>query len=307
VGTVWVVGSINLDLVIETAELPRPGQTVAGRSLRRLPGGKGANQAVASALLGATTRMVGRVGDDEAGPMLVGFLADLGVDTSDVATSPGPSGVAVVVTDDLGENSIVVVAGANATLAADDVRQLAVGFGDVVLTQNEVSPSASAAAIELARERGATSISNPSPATGESLAIASSADVVVVNETELALLSGRAVDEHSTIDDLGAAMSTIRDVGPVIVTLGARGLAASIEGELFELPAIPARVVDPTGAGDGFVGALAAQLAAGEQLRGALDVALAAASIVVTRWGAAPSMPTMAEVASLTDRTRRTT
>jgi ribokinase len=301
------VGSINLDLVIETAELPRPGQTVAGRSLRRLPGGKGANQAAASALLGATTRMAGRVGDDDAGPVLVGFLSDLGVDVSDVATMPGPSGMAMVVTDDRGENSIVVVAGANATLDADDVRQLAVGFGDVVLTQNEVSIAASAAAIELAEERGATSISNPSPATAESLAVARSADVVVVNETELALLSGHAVDEHSSLDDLGAAMSAIRDARPVIVTLGARGLAAAIEGELFELPTIPAHVVDPTGAGDGFVGALAAQMAAGEGLRGALDVALAAASIVVTRWGAGPSMPTMAEVASLTNRTRRST
>jgi ribokinase len=301
------VGSINLDLVIETAELPRPGQTVAGRSLRRLPGGKGANQAAASALLGATTRMAGRVGDDEAGPVLVGFLSDLGVDVSDVATSPGPSGMAMVVTDDSGENSIVVVAGANGTLGADDVRQLAVGFGDVVLTQNEVSISASAAAIELADARGATSISNPSPATAESLAVARSSDVVVVNETELALLSGRAVDEHSSIDDLGAAISVIREDRPVIVTLGARGLAATIERELFELPAIPAHVVDPTGAGDGFVGALAAQMAAGEGLRGALDVALAAASIVVTRWGAGPSMPTMAEVASLTNRTRRST
>jgi ribokinase len=307
VGTVWVVGSINLDLVIDMAVLPRAGETVAARSLTRFPGGKGANQAIASARLGAATRMVGRVGDDDVGPMLVGFLAMLEVDVSDVAGSTEPSGTAVVMVDEHGENSIVVVAGANSTLVADDVRQLPVSPGDVVLTQNEVPVPVSTAAIELARASGATSISNPAPATSESLAIARAADVVIVNETELALLSGRRVDERSSLDDLGAAMTAIRDDAPVIVTLGARGVVASVEGERFELPAIPTQVVDTTGAGDAFVGALAAQLAAGDELRDAIDVALAVASIVVTRWGAGPSMPTAAEVVSLTNRTRRTT
>jgi ribokinase len=306
-GTVWVVGSINIDLVIETAELPRPGETIGARSLRRLPGGKGANQAVASALLGAATRMVGLVGDDDAGPFLVEFMADLGVDVSDVRTHAGSSGTAVVVVDEQGQNMIIVVAGVNATLASDDLRHLEVRAGDVVLTQNEISVTASVAAIEMARWSGATSIHNPSPATGESLAVARSADIVVVNETELALLSGRRVDEHSPIDELGGAMAEIRDDRPVIVTLGARGVAATIDGELFELPAIPTTVVDSTGAGDAFVAGLAARLAMGEELRSALDVALAAASIVVTRWGAGPSMPTAVEVASLTSRTRRTT
>jgi ribokinase len=307
VGTVWVVGSINLDLVIETAQLPRPGETVMARSLTRHPGGKGANQAVAAARLGATTRMVGRVGDDEGGPILRRFLTDLEVDTSDVRTAAGDSGAAVVMVDDRGENSIVAVAGANSTLGADDVGQLAVSDGDVVVTQNEVPLEASAAAVEVARASGATSISNPSPATSESLAMARAADVVVLNEIELALLTGRTLDERSSIEELAAALSAIRGDRSTIVTLGARGVVASIDGEQFELPSIPTRVVDTTGAGDGFVGAVAARLAAGVGLRDAIDVALVASSIVVTRQGAGPAMPTAAEVASVTTSAGRAT
>jgi len=307
VGTVWVVGSINLDLVIRAAELPRPGETVAARSLTRLPGGKGANQAVAAARLGAITRMVGRVGEDDAGSTLRRFLAEFDVDVADVTSEPGESGTAVVMVDDRGQNSIVIVAGANERLGADDARRLPVRSGDVVVTQNEVPTEASAAAVEVARATGATSISNPSPATAGALAVARAADVVVVNEIELSVLSGRPVDEGSSCDEVRSAMSVIRDDAPVIVTLGARGAVASIGSDLVEVPAVPTRVVDTTGAGDAFVGAVAARLAAGGRLRDAIDVAVASASIVVGRVGAGPAMATAAEVASLTTRARRTT
>jgi ribokinase len=309
VGTVWVVGSINLDLIVSTTRLPGPGETVHAHSLDRVPGGKGANQAVAAARLGAPTRMIGRVGDDEAGDVLRSFLAAMAVDVTGVSVEPGPSGTAIVVVDALGQNSILVVSGANGALDETDLDALAVGAGDVVVVQNEVPPAVSSIALSRARAVGATSIVNPAPATEGLGAMVRDADVVVLNALELATLSGHRVDERTTTSDLVAAASAIRhadhDTG-VVTTLGARGVVAVFgDGRVLEAPAAPAQVVDTTGAGDAFVGAVACALARGDGLVDGIELALVASSIVVGRWGAGPAMPTEAEVASLTNRARR--
>jgi ribokinase len=305
VATVWVVGSINVDLVVRVRTLPRPGETIHGIGLTRSQGGKGANQAIAAARLGATCRLLGRVGTDPDGAWLCGELVRLGVDRGTIVRGDGPSGTAVVLVDDAGENSIVVVAAANGELHRDDLGAFRPARDDVVVVQNEVPIETTGAAIEVGLAAAATTIFNPAPATAACRELARTADVVIVNETELAILAGVDVDAASATEDIVAAADRVRADRPVVVTLGARGVVATIDGEVVEVPSLAGEVVDTTGAGDAFVGAIAARLAEGASLRDALDDAIVVASIVVGRPGAGPAMPTAEEVASVIDARRR--
>ena len=296
---VFVVGSLNADLVAGVARLPQPGETVlATGNLATLCGGKGANQALAAARLGAPTAMVGRVGDDAHGQRLREALLRDGVDCTGVRPTPDcASGVALIVVDDAGRNSIVVVPGANARLDAADVdRELSrIGAGCVVALQLEVPLETVARAAATARARGATVVLNPAPATALADELLATVDILVLNEGEASVLTGRPVD---SVDAVGRAAARLRErgAGRVLVTLGARGVLAATAGAVHHLPARRVRAVDTTGAGDTFIGGLCTGLIEGLDLPAAIELGQAAAAIQVTRHGAQAAMPTRREV-----------
>lgn len=297
---VYVVGSINVDLVCRAARHPRPGETIPGTDFATHPGGKGANQAVAAARLGAETWMVGRVGDDSFGAEQVAFLSAQGVHTKHVARTAGlATGVALIVVSEDGENAIVVVAGANARVAEADV-QIDFRSGDVVVCQFETPLQTVAAVLSRAREAGATTVLNPAPAQACPAEILSLADVLIVNETELGFFTPEAEADPDPGDPaaVAARVRTLQSPSSqaVVATLGGHGLVARVGDEELTLPGHPVAVVDTTAAGDTFVGAIAARMAAGEPVAAALDYANRAASICVERAGAGPSIPLAHEV-----------
>lgn len=279
---VCVVGSSNLDLVATAAVLPGPGETVMGRDYAEHPGGKGLNQAVAAARAGASTVFVSAVGDDTAGAGLLAVMHRDGIDTSCVATRSGvPTGRALIGVGDSGENSIIVVPGANATVQVDELPE-----ANVVLAQLEVPLDTVRRAFELARAAGATTVLNPAPAQTLPSELLALCDIVVPNEHEVELLGG--VD---ALFALGARA--------VVVTEGSRGATLYREGGPGAGEHIAPFVVSPvdtTGAGDTFCGSLCARLAAGDDLEVALRWAAAAAALSTTRAGAVPSIPLAAEV-----------
>ena len=263
---VIVFGSINVDLVAEVARLPGPGETIKTDSYVALPGGKGANQALAAARNGAATDMVGAVGSDGQAPTALAQLRADGVGLAGVAEVEGASGLAMIAVDAGGENQIIVVSGANATAEAGQLPSMTPG--DWLVTQNEVDWTQTAEAHRLAREQGAGVIHNTAPAHGLSAAELAQIDVLVANEHELAQAAASATETGA---DAQARSLLVSGVGAVVLTLGAKGSALYIGDEaVTAVPAAPAEVRDTTGAGDAFVGALAAALAAGQSLPAAV-------------------------------------
>ena len=295
---VFVVGSINMDVVATADRHPRPGETVPGSKLGFSEGGKGANQAVASSRAGAETVMVGRLGDDDFGRRLEAFLRDEGLDLEHVESESGvPTGTAVVTVAD-SESTIVVVPGANAALTPTHVQALPVEAGDVVVAQFEVPLETVEAALRRAHDQGAATILNPAPALECESRLLDLADVLVVNETELAFLVPGAAESFESRDALIDAARRLRsrDAQTMVVTLGKAGALALEREEVIEIDGRRVDPVDATGAGDCFVGFLAAQLSRDESLRAALSTANVAASLCVQSSGAGVSMPTLEEV-----------
>lgn len=292
-GRVAVVGSANLDLVTVTETLPRPGETLLARSYSEGPGGKGSNQAHAAARMGASVCFVGLRGDDAAGQILADALSAEGVDVTPFAVTDGPSGRALVMVDAAAENSIIVVAGSNAKLSADDIERAgdAVSGADVVVCQLEVPMAAVQAA---QRACTGTFVLNPAPAQPLPADLLACTDVLVVNETEYeTVLGSRLPTRLSEIADIAGRPGA---PGTIVATLGARG-AAVCTGESVTLISPPrVTVVDSTGAGDTFVGALAAELATGSDVLAAARMAVVAASLSTQRLGATAGMPTRSEV-----------
>lgn len=289
---VVVVGSLNMDLVARAARLPAPGETVTGSSFSTVPGGKGANQAVAAARLGARAAMVGRVGDDAFGARLRAGLEQDGIDCGRLRTSPGSSGVALIVVDEAGRNGIVVVPGANAHLEPADLAaaEPLIAAARIVVLQLEVPLATVEHAIERARALGKTVVLNPSPARALSRELLACVDYLVPNEVEAAWLTGAPV---VTAADALVAARQLRGAGArnVLVTLGAQGVvSATAAGERHD-PARRVDVVDTTGAGDTFLGGLCAALVRGRALPDAIAFGQAAAAVCVTRPGAQPSIP----------------
>jgi ribokinase len=300
VASAVVVGSINIDLVAEAPHLPVPGETVLGTGFARHPGGKGANQAVASARAAVPTAMVGCVGDDEFGTDLVAFLDRQGVDTAAIGSAAGyPTGTALIVVDERGENSIVVVPGANAVVGESALDAVAIGPGDVVVAQFETPVATTLAAFARAHRAGARTVLNPAPAAPVGDELLALTDVLVVNEIELAQVSGHdlvAEPDPTAVADAAAAVGHGRDLA-VVATLGAHGVVAVFDGKTFVRPARPVPVVvDTTGAGDCFVGSLAARLVEGAALAEAIEFSLAAAALCVQHHGAGSSMRSRAEI-----------
>lgn len=286
-GTVAVLGSINMDLVVRVRELPRPGDTVLGDRLLTIQGGKGGNQAVAAARLGASVRMIGRVGADSFGRSLISGLRDDGIDTSGVVVDESePSGAALIVVDASGENVITVAPGANSRVGRDDLARLRAGLGagDVVVMQLEIPVDTVLSAIDVSHEAGARVLLNAAPSGVLAGRAMPHVDVLIVNEGEAAELGGDSVR---------------RAVGALVVTLGAAG-SVVYEGDR-ETRLEPRRVeaIDATAAGDAVVGAAAFALARGASVIDAVRLGNAAGAAAVTKMGARPSLPTPTDLKRL--------
>jgi ribokinase len=289
---VVVVGSINVDLVVHAARLPRPGETVQGGRFEEHFGGKGANQAVAAARAGARVAMVGAVGDDDRGRASLAALVAEGIDVSRVRSVTGPTGIAIIAVNARGENQIVLAAGANDALGVEDARWD--GEVKVVLSSFEIPTPVATAAMQLARVRGALGVLTPAPAHALSAELLAESPILVPNEHELVVAIGN--------DDPAAALAelTVRSSGSVIVTQGPAGalLAQGERRERFNGQQ-PPRVVDTTGAGDAFVGAFAAWLAAGQSLEDAIRAGNAAGALSVSAAGARTALPRRNEIEAL--------
>ncbi|MFE0513442.1 ribokinase [Streptomyces sp. NPDC058964] len=286
-----VLGSLNMDLVAYVEKAPQLGETVTGREFRTIPGGKGANQAIAAARAGATVSMIGAVGNDTFGTRLRDALEHSGVDTDSLRTMEGSSGTAHIVVDDEGGNSIVVVPGANGTvdhLCPGD--EAVISSADALLLQLEIPLKAVLAGAEAARRHGVRTILTPSPAQPLPPELLAATDLLVPNEHEATALTGRP-------DPREAAAALLDRVPEVVVTLGAVGSLYMTRGaEPLVVPAPRVTAVDSTGAGDTFAGALAVALGEERPIREALKWAAAAAAVAVQREGASASMPYRPEI-----------
>ncbi|WP_137910891.1 ribokinase [Ralstonia sp. 3PA37C10] len=296
---VLIVGSLNMDLVIRTPRLPRPGQTVAAPALETIPGGKGANQAVAAARLGARVAMLGCVGDDAYGTALRDGLRREGVDTSMVSEHAGvATGIACVTVANSGQNTIVIVAGANELLTPTMIEAQRAAFerARVIVCQLESPPDAVECALKLGQRLGKTVILNPAPAIGPlPTPWIAACDYLIPNETEAALLTARPVDSPEAALDAAADLHA-QGARHVIVTLGAHGVAYVDAHSRLLMPAPTAHAIDTTAAGDTFVGALAAALAEDAAADAAIEFGQAAAAVSVTRLGAQQSIPFRSEL-----------
>ncbi len=286
---VVVVGSINADLVLQVGRHPAPGETVLGSTSAVLAGGKGANQAVAAARLGASVAMVGAVGSDAYARTALSGLRDAGVDLTHVAAVDGPTGLAVVTLADDGENSIVVVPGANTAVTPDVVDRATdlLARARVVVLQAEIPLAAVTRAAQAAHARGVRVLLNVAPAAALPAEVIALADPLVVNEHEAAVLLGRPVGAP---EEAAAGLAAL-GAASVLVTLGPAGVTGRTGGRTWSLPARTVTARDSTGAGDAFVGAVAAGLAAGRDLREATEHAVRVAAFSVLRLGAQSSYP----------------
>ena len=289
---ITVVGSLNMDLVTRAPRMPQPGETIIGHDFHTLPGGKGANQAVAAARLGGQVSMVGRVGNDAFGRSLRTNLDNAKVDHVYVLEHEQAStGVALIVVDDTGQNSIVVASGANARLTPDDIEAAApaIADADVLFLQLETPIETVGRAAAIAHAHDVTVVLNPAPAQRLPSDLLRLVDILIPNESETALLTGLPIQN---LDQAENAASVLMDwgVGTVILTLGARGamLAQSERAEVF--PAFSVTPVDTTAAGDAFVGGFGVALGEGKTLDQAVRWGNAAGALATIRLGAQPSL-----------------
>lgn len=296
---VVIIGSLNMDLVARAPRLPQGGETLAGSSFATLPGGKGANQAVAAARLGASVAMVGCVGDDAYGEQLRAALLGDGVDCSAVSVSPDTAtGVAMIVVDDSSQNAIVIVAGANGLVSPQAVAKAdaLLSQADVIICQLEIPLATVGHVLKRGHALGKVVILNPAPASAPLPADWYGAiDYLIPNESEASVLSGLAVDSVGSADAAASVLLT-KGARNVIITLGSQGALYATPGHSQHFAAQPVQAVDTTAAGDTFVGGFAAALAEGRSAAQAILFGQAAAALSVTRAGAQPSIPTLNEV-----------
>jgi ribokinase len=298
---VFVMGSINQDFVLKVERRPQPGETVTNAKLSTHNGGKGANQAAAAALLGASVAFLGRVGDDEFGEPLVQALQEKGIDTSLVERASGNStGAAFITVTPDGENAITVAPGANRSLTPEDVDAAADAIGDarVFVAQMEIPVQSVLRAVEVAAEQGTRALVNLAPTFEVPQELLEKLDPLVVNEHEAAFLLGRQVEG---VDGALSAAPELLSSGPrsAVITIGEDGAVLADGESVDHLPAPEVEVVDTTGAGDAFVGALATQLARGASLREAVAYAVRAGAAAVTKEGAQGALPTPEVVEAL--------
>ena len=297
---VVVVGSVNMDLVAVAPHIPQPGQTVLGSDFATIPGGKGANQAVAAARLGAHVALIGRLGDDPFAHTLRRGLEAESVDCRHLLPTPGiASGVALIVVSQDGENAICVAGGANARLSPEDIERAApaIAGAKVCVLQLEVPLETAACAAAVARRHGVAVILDPAPAPAALPPALFDVDILTPNESEATRLLGMPTLEGGPA--LVAERLRARGARAVVLKLGGDGCYLSAPGVEERFPAYAVRVVDTTAAGDAFTGALAVAWAEGQPLREAVAFAGAAGALACTRFGAQPSAPTRTEVQAL--------
>ena len=313
-----VVGSINMDLVIRASAIPGPGQTIAGHNFSTIPGGKGANQAVAAARCGGRVSMIGRVGNDDFGQRLLVGLKANGVDTSAVMVSEGVStGVATIIVNDIGENAICVAGGANHLLSVEDIKEQAdlIDRADLILMQLEIPQQTVVHTIRQAHSLNIPVILNPAPVGQEINPAIFEADILIPNQDETTRLCGEpAHDIHSA--KLAGSALVAHGARAVVVTLGRRGAVAITADYIFPVAPFNAKVVDTTGAGDAFCGAFAVACANGmkqfkgekpleilqQVLKDATRFAAAAGALACHKFGAQPSMPRLHAIQRLLRR-----
>ena len=301
---VVVLGGINMDLVATSDRMPNLGETIFGTSFHTAPGGKGANQAVAAARLGAEVRMVGRVGDDQFGPTLLEGMRSEGIDVSGVAVDPdNPSGVALILLDEQAENMIVAVYGAN--LASDEAQVAAVDDAldgaDVLLLQLETPLDVALSAVALAKEWGATVVWDPAPALEMGHEAYRLCDVLTPNQAEVEFLTGIAVTDPASAE-AAAKVLVEQGVRAAVVTLGSGGAFFQTRDEGGLVPPFSVDAIDTVAAGDAFAAGLGIALAEGQSLADAVKFGSAAGALAVTRSGAQEAMPYRAEVDALIAR-----
>jgi len=295
-----VVGSLNMDLVVEVPAIPLPGETVLGKNFATFPGGKGANQAVAAARLGARVSLIGRVGKDAFGDQLLASAQADGIDITHVGRDEtAATGVAMIAVDEQGQNSIAVASGANFCLTADHVREAWAELDDVdlLVMPLETPLDTIETAVSLANESGATVVLNPAPARPLPAELLAGIDVLVPNEPETAQLTALPINTEAESRDAARELLAL-GVGNVVLTLGSRG-ALVLDGKTESFTLVPARrveVVDTTAAGDAFVAGLAVALGEGQTLVEAAQFANAVGALAVTKQGAQPGMPAREEV-----------
>jgi ribokinase len=295
---ICVVGSSNIDLTFRTPRLPRPGETLAGQGFHFGFGGKGANQAVMASRLGAHVTMLTRVGRDGFGERIGKNFRDEGIDTTHVLMDDARStGTAAIIVDDEARNCILVVPGANLGLSPADVRLVAsaIEAADILLCQLEVPVETTREALQIARNHGVQTICNPAPAVALDDELLGLVDLCIPNETEIELLTGMPVNSLAQIE---AAARTLLDRGvrQVIVTLGDRGALLQDQGGAMFIDPFPVSAIDPSGAGDAFIGGLAVFLAEGTPLQEALTKAAAVGALSVTRPGTQAAFPRREDV-----------
>ncbi|HJF50605.1 MAG TPA: ribokinase [Brachybacterium paraconglomeratum] len=295
-GTIVVVGSVNVDLLAQVQRHPRPGETLHGTGGQMLPGGKGANQAVAAARLGARVAMVGAVGSDVQAEAALSALREAGVDLGHVAEIEGPTGLAIVTVAEDGENSIVVIAGANDAMDAGRVRAAAevISAARIVVCQGEIPRDGIEALPALVTGRF---LHNPAPVMELDPAVLRASDPLVVNQHEAGLVLAQLAPGQEAPEDPEAVVAALRAAGipSAVLTLGADGSLVADQAGVRRIPPAPVEAVDTTGSGDAFIGALALGLARGDDLATAARLASRVGAFAATGEGAQPSYPTAAD------------
>lgn len=299
-GNLVVVGSTNIDMVISASRFPLPGETIIGHDFMSNFGGKGANQAVAAARLGAKTIFIGKVGDDDFGNSTLSHLKEEGIDTSFIYRSTkASSGVALITTVVGGENTIIVNPGANFELSPTEIELSHKAFeaAAIVLMQLETPIDTILTASKIAKEYGCYVILNPAPAPTKPLPteLLENVDMLIPNKTEASTISGVDITDDVTTRQ---AIDKIKELGikDVVITIGSHGVLSLIDGELTNIPAYKVKAVDTTAAGDTFCGALCAALLSGSKMPQALRFANQASAVTVTRRGAQVSMPHLEDI-----------
>lgn len=300
---ILVVGSMNMDIVTQVERHPVPGETIQGLETQFYSGGKGANQAVAASRSGAKVTMAGGLGSDTFARMIRSGLESDGINLDYVKEMNQPTGIALITIDQLGENNIILSAGANGALIESDVEQIPLGEYDALLMQNEIPEGATRKVLELAAEAGVPVFMNPAPLSGFDRSLLSMVDFLIVNEIEAGELTGISVDHMDNAHAAGRLLLQ-EGISHVVVTLGSKGSLYLDQQQTFiETPAFPVEAIDTTAAGDTFIGALAAKYAAGETLQDGLRYATAASALTVSGAGAQSSIPLEAQVLAFLERT----
>lgn len=295
---ILVVGSLNADLVVRAPRFPQPGETISGEDLQVIPGGKGANQAVAAARLGASVSMLGRVGKDNFGDFLLSNLKSNNVDSRLVQRDDASTGTATIVVDANGQNSIVLSAGTNGKVSTADVEHASFLHHKLLLLQLEIPTLTVLRAAQLAKENGVTVILNPAPAKELPDELIALTDFIIPNETELSLLTGMDVNDLPSAEN-AARVLLQRGAKHVIVTLGSKGALIIDKETSTQVDTFKVDVVDTTAAGDAFIGGFATALLENKSIEESVRRGCACGALATTKFGAQPSLPTKAEVENI--------